>query len=185
MATKFWQTVGLGVLAGMRSMTAPALLSHSLANNPSKKLGKSRLRFLQSPTTATVLKVMAGGEMVGDKLPNAPDRTVPPVLGGRIVSGALVGAATYRAAGGKALQGALLGSAAAVAATYGALALRKYLGKATGLPDTVWGLTEDATTVASGLALLKNPNYSKKNAREAKRKDVKVPKAKRPRLPHA
>lgn len=180
MATKFWQTVGLGVLAGMRSMTAPALLSHSLANNPSKKLGKSRLRFLQSPTTATVLKVMAGGEMVGDKLPNAPDRTAPPVLGGRIISGALVGAATYRASGSKPLKGALLGSAAAVASTYGMLALRKYLGKATGLPDTVWGLTEDATTVASGLALLKNPEYGKKKDREAKRKDIT--KAKRPQL---
>jgi len=174
MATKFWQTIGLGVLAGMRSMTAPALLSHSLAKNPSKKLGKSRLGFLQSSTTATVLKVMAGGEMIGDKLPNAPDRTAPPVLGGRILSGALVGGATYKAAGGKLLKGALLGSAAAVASTYGMLALRKYLGKSTGLPDTVWGLTEDATTVASGLALLKNPSYAAdKKARQAKRKEVK------------
>jgi uncharacterized membrane protein len=180
MATKFWQTVGLGVLAGMRSMTAPALLSHSLSNNPTKKLGKSRLRFMQSPTTAKVLTVMAGGELIGDKLPNAPDRTAPPILGGRIIAGALVGAATYKASGGKPLKGALLGSAAAVASTYGMLALRKYLGKATGLPDIVWGLTEDATTITSGLALLKDPAYAKSKAREAKRQDVK--KAKRPRL---
>jgi uncharacterized membrane protein len=170
MATKFWQTIGLGVLAGMRSMTAPALLSHSLSKNRSKAFGKSRLSFLQSPTTATVLKVMAGGEMIGDKLPNAPDRTVPPVLGGRIMSGALVGAATYKAAGGKPLTGALFGSLAAIGATYGALALRKALDKASGLPDPVWGLTEDCVTVAGGLALLQNPPYAAaKKARKAKK----------------
>jgi uncharacterized membrane protein len=169
MATKFWQTIGLGVLAGMRSMSAPALLSHSLAKKPSKALGKSRLRFLQSPTAATVLKVMAGGEMVGDKLPGAPDRTAPPVLGGRIVSGALVGAATYKAAGGKPLAGALFGSLAAIGATYGALALRKRLGRASGLPDPVWGLTEDCVTVASGLALLQNPPYGAKKAAKGKK----------------
>lgn len=154
MATKVWQALSLGTLAGMRSMSAPALLSNSLVANPSATLQGSPLRFLQSSTTATVLKLMAGGELLLDKMPNAPDRTAPAVLAGRILTGGLVGAATYQAKGGKVLVGALLGSAAAVAASYGFLYLRKKLGEKSTLPDTVWGLVEDATVMISGLTLL-------------------------------
>ena len=50
---KFWPVVGFATLAGMRSMSAPAFLSHYLSRQPHAGLAGSRLRFLQKPATAT------------------------------------------------------------------------------------------------------------------------------------
>ena len=49
---KFWPAIGFAALAGMRSMSAPALLSHYLARNPSWLLLNSPLRALQKPLVA-------------------------------------------------------------------------------------------------------------------------------------
>ena len=89
---KFWPTIGFAAIAGMRSMSAPALLSHYLTRNPSWLLLSSPLRVLQKPLVARGFKLAAAGEMVMDKLPGTPDRIAPPVLLGRLLSGALVGA---------------------------------------------------------------------------------------------
>ena len=88
----FWPAVGFATLAGLRSMSAPAFLSHLLTHQPTSGLDGSPLRLLQKPLVATGLKLMAAGEMVADKLPGMPDRTAPSVLLGRLLSGALVGA---------------------------------------------------------------------------------------------
>ncbi|WP_223860860.1 hypothetical protein [Spirosoma validum] len=63
----------IGLVAGMRSMTAPALVSYKLSHLNGKLPADSKLHFLASPTATTVLGVMAGGELIGDKLPNASD----------------------------------------------------------------------------------------------------------------
>lgn len=152
---KFWPVMGFATLAGMRSMSAPAFLSHYLSQQPHSGLAGSRLRFLQKPFTAGVLKVLAAGEMVGDKLPNAPDRTAPPVLLGRLLSGALVGAAWYRSRHGSALSGGLLGGVAAVAATFVSYALRTGISKQSGVPVALVGVGEDAAVLAGGAALLR------------------------------
>ncbi len=153
-AAKFWPVLGLAVLAGMRSMSAPALLSHFLSRHPTRYLKKSSLRWLQKPAVATTLKVMAAGELVGDKMPQAPDRTAPPALLGRAASGALVGATWYRARQGSALGGAVLGGLVAVASAFLTLALRKGISERTGTPSAVVGLGEDALVLCSGAALL-------------------------------
>ena len=88
---KFWPVMGFATLAGMRSMSAPAFLSHYFSRQPHAGLDGSMLQFMQKPLTAKALKVMAAGEMVADKLPTTPDRIAPPVLLGRLLSGALVG----------------------------------------------------------------------------------------------
>ncbi|HEX8427277.1 DUF4126 family protein [Hymenobacter sp.] len=151
----FWQTVGLGALAGFRSITAPALLSNNLSKFHTRGLAKSPLRLLQKPWVAAGLKMMAAGEMVGDKLPAAPDRTAPPVLAGRALSGALVGATLYKVNHDSVLKGALLGGAVAVAATYGSLFLRKKSTAESGLPSSVVGGFEDILVIGAGLALSK------------------------------
>ncbi|MBC6990339.1 DUF4126 family protein [Hymenobacter sp. BT491] len=169
MSQQFWQTLALGSLAGMRSMSAPAALSHGLQKNRSAALGSSLLRFMQTPTAATTLKVAAGAEMIGDKLPGMPDRTAPAILGGRILSGALVGATAYKAKGANAAVGAALGGVMAVAATFGALFLRKSLDKATGFPDVVWGLAEDGLVLTSAQAIAKDVRGKKKKGTKAKK----------------
>ena len=152
---KFWPVMGFATLAGMRSMSAPAFLSHYLSQQPHAGLAGSPLRFLQKPTTANVLKLLAAGEMVADKLPTTPNRIVPSVLLGRLLSGALVGAAWYRSRHGSALGGGLLGGLAAGAATFVSYALRVGISKQAGVPVALVGVGEDALVLAGGAALLR------------------------------
>ncbi len=152
---KFWPVMGFATLAGMRSMSAPAFLSHYLSQQPNSGLAGSPLRFLQKPGTANVLKVLAAGEMVADKLPATPNRTAPPVLLGRLLSGALVGAAWYKSRHGRALSGGLLGGLAAVASTFVSYALRTGISKQSGVPVALVGVGEDALVVAGGATLLR------------------------------
>ena len=146
--------MGFATLAGMRSMSAPAFLSHYLARQPHAGLAGSRLRFLQKPGTAGVLKLLAAGEMVADKLPGTPDRIAPPVLLGRLLSGALVGAAWYRSRHGSALGGGVLGGLVAVAATFVSYALRTGISEKSGVPVALVGVGEDALVLAGGAALV-------------------------------
>ena len=147
--------LGFATLAGMRSMSAPAFLSHYLARHSPAGLVGSPLRFLRKPLVGTALGVLAAGEMVADKLPGTPDRTAPPGLLGRLLSGALVGAAWYRFRGGSAVAGGLLGGLVAVAATFASYALRTGLSARADVPVALVGVGEDALVLAGGAALLR------------------------------
>ena len=79
---------GLGVVAGLRSMTAPALLTWA------GKRGWARTaRLLRRERTVKVATALAWGEIIADKTPYIPNRTEAPSLALRIASGALVGGA--------------------------------------------------------------------------------------------
>ncbi len=144
----------MGVIAGMRSMSAPALLSSALRQHPSRRLAHSRLSWLQSSGASTGLKLLAGAEMIGDKLPNAPNRTEPISVVGRTLSGALVGAALYKLNRQKLLRGAAVGGLGAIAGTFGAFALRKLAADSGELPEPLPGVVEDLLVVAGGKTLL-------------------------------
>ena len=152
---KFWPVMGFATLAGMRSMSAPAFMSHYFSRQPQAGLAGSSLRFLQKPFTARLLKVLAAGEIVADKLPNTPDRIALPALTGRLLSGALVGAAWYRSRRGSALGGGVLGAAVAFAATIVSYALRTGISEKAGLPIALVGVGEDVLVVAGGTALVR------------------------------
>ena len=149
------QAIALGAVAGMRAVAAPAVLSHFLANDPAGALYNTRLRYLQRPYVATTLKYLACAELIGDKLPLAPDRIKPMQLGARLLSGAVVGATVAGANEKSKLNGALLGMAGALAASYGFYFLRKVLGQKSGLPDMALGLAEDALAATGGIAVMK------------------------------
>lgn len=148
------QIIGLAAIAGMRSMAAPALATHYLYNNPSKKLGQTRLAFMQSGKTATIFSLLAAGEIMGDKLPNVPDRTETGSLIGRGLSGALVGASLSYAQRKSGLIGAGIGLVSALTATYLSYFLRKKLTEKTAVPGILWGLAEDVVVFRSGQQLL-------------------------------
>jgi uncharacterized membrane protein len=82
----------IGVVAGLRTMTAFAAISWA-AYFGWVNLGGSWLEFLGSVWTATILTVLALGELVSDQLPSTPSRTVPVQFGGRIFVGAVAGTA--------------------------------------------------------------------------------------------
>lgn len=142
----------LGVVSGMRAALGPALVSHKLSRRGSPDLG--RLNFMRSPTTATVLKVAAAGELVGDKLPMTPARIEPGPLAGRVMSGALCGAALNRSSRESALSGAVAGALGAVAGAYAFYHLRRELTYKHGLPDVRVALAEDALAFGAGVAVL-------------------------------
>ena len=152
---RFWPAVGFATLAGLRSQSAPAFLAHLLTHQPNPALQGSPLRFMQKPLVATSFKVLAAGEIVADKLPGTPNRTAPPVLLGRLLSGALVGATWYKAQRGSTLGGAVLGGAVAVAATFLSFALRMGISQKASLPVTLVGVGEDALVLAGGAALVR------------------------------
>ncbi len=108
---------------------------------------------MQSQTTATILKILALGEFVGDKLPTAPNRIAPLGVISRCFSGSLAGASIYKAAGNKVIAGALVGAVVALGATYGTFALRRNIVRKFKLSDPVVGAIEDTLVVVGGVGL--------------------------------
>ncbi len=137
-------------------MAAPALVSHHLSHAPSEALSASPLRWLGTPKAATLFKVLALGEIGGDKLPFTPSRIAPGPLFGRILSGGLSGAGLC-AADGKSLQtGAVIGALGAVAGAYAFYHLRRSLGQKLPVPDPVLGAVEDVLAYGGGWKVLQD-----------------------------
>ena len=140
----------IGFVAGMRSLTAPAVVSHKLSNTHPNPLPNSKLHFMTSSKTATTLKALAGAELIGDKVPNVPDRIEAQPLTMRAASGALCGAALSEAEGKPAQIGAVFGGLGAVAGAYTFFYLRQWLTMERDLPDPAVALAEDALAIGAG-----------------------------------
>ena len=140
----------IGVIAGLRAMTAPAAVSWAafLGLLP---LEGTWLAFLGYRFTPWILTVLAIGELITDQLPATPSRKVPVAFAARIFSGALCGAAVA-AAGGALLGGAIAGAVGAVIGTLGGAAVRARLAAAFG-KDRPAALLEDAIAIL-GAALI-------------------------------
>ena len=83
---------GIGVIAGLRAMTAPAVASWLIhlrgSSLPGSPFG-NHLSFMGSTITVAIFTIAAIGELVNDKLPKTGSRTAPPSLVVRAVMGAL------------------------------------------------------------------------------------------------
>jgi uncharacterized membrane protein len=139
----------IGVVAGLRAMTAPMAVSWA-SHLGWLDVSGTRLAFLGLAPTRWTLTALALVELVTDQLPSTPSRTVPTQFGARILAGALSGAA-IGAPRGAIVGGLLAGGAGAVIGTLGGRALRVRLAAALG-SDRPAALVEDA--VALGGALL-------------------------------
>ena len=145
----------IGVIAGMRSMMAPALVSYKLSHATPNPLLGSPLHFMTSSKTSTGFAVLAGGELIGDKLPQTGDRTAFPQVSGRLLSGALCGAALTEADGQARVYGAVFGTLGAVAGTFAFFQLRHWLTHEKGLSDLWVAVAEDALALSAGLLTIK------------------------------
>jgi uncharacterized membrane protein len=148
------RAAALGVVAGMRSLAAPAALSRHLVHDPTVPHGILD-DLLSRPAAPRVLGLAAAAEHLADKLPFIPSRTAPGPLAGRIAAGAVCGAVVARRAGESALVGALVGGLAAAAATRLAYEIRRALTEDAGLPDLPVALAEDVAAVAIAEAALR------------------------------
>jgi uncharacterized membrane protein len=152
--TSALRVLTLGAVAGMRSMSAPALVSGYLQQKQLAALADSPLSWLGTGTANTALRLAAAGELVADKLPGIPARIRPLPLLGRAASGAAAGAALSDADGEDWVVGAALGAAAAVISAFGLYHLRRALTYGLGLPDPVVALAEDGIALAAGKSQL-------------------------------
>jgi uncharacterized membrane protein len=152
------QAAALGLVAGMRSFSAPAIVSHMYSRHPATALRGTPFNFVQTINASKVFKVLAAAELVGDKLPAAPNRTNASALIARILSGAFSGAAVYKARDKNAVVGGIIGGVAAFASTFGCFYLRKATVKNTALPDVIVALIEDAIVVTAGASIAKQNN---------------------------
>ena len=80
----------IGMIAGLRAMTAPAAVSWA-ARAGWLTLAETPLAFLGYAFTPWIFTVLALGELVTDQLPTTPSRTVPIQFGTRILMGASIG----------------------------------------------------------------------------------------------
>lgn len=140
----------LGVIAGLRAVTAPAAVSWAAALGVLKLTG-TPLAFLGAAVTPWIVTAIAVGELINDKLPKTPSRKVPIQFGGRIVTGGLAGAAVGLSAGAL-IPGLVLGAAGAMIGTLGGAAARGRLAAAFGR-DLPAALIEDLVAVG-GAALV-------------------------------
>jgi uncharacterized membrane protein len=143
----------IGVVSGLRSLTAPAVVAWS-AYRGWMVLHFPYFHFLGSLASVIVFAVFAIVELVADQLPSTPSRTAPPGLIARIVLGALSGAALADAGGQSIGIGAVLGAAGGIAGAFGGYQVRTRLVKALKVPDLVIALLEDAVAIGAGLFLV-------------------------------
>ncbi|SEE91153.1 Uncharacterized membrane protein [Rhizobiales bacterium GAS191] len=140
----------IGVIAGLRAMTAPAAVSWA-AHLGHLHLQDTPLAFLGFAWTPYVITLLAIVELVTDQLPSTPSRKVPMQFGARIVSGALCGAA-IGASGGALIGGLVAGVIGAVIGTLGGAEARARLATAFG-KDLPAALIEDVVAIV-GAALI-------------------------------
>ena len=140
----------LGAVAGLRSMTAPAVTAWAAHIGPLQLEGTPLALLASAPARYLLLAAMIG-ELVADKLPFTPNRTRTGPFVVRVISGALSGGALAAGVGQSLVAGAVAGALGAVAGTLGGFRARTGLVRALGTPDYVVAVAEDA--VAVGVAL--------------------------------
>jgi uncharacterized membrane protein len=129
-----FRSFAIGAATGLRSMTGPAAVAGSS--------GWGR-----------VLPFLALGELIVDKLPKVPARTIPPALAVRLIGGGLAGRSIASAAGRNLLLGTLAGVAGAAGASYVGAAYRAYASRY--IPAVVAALLEDGVAIALARAAAK------------------------------
>lgn len=137
----------IGAVASARSMTPMATLA--MARMADRETS-GKLVLLDKPLFKAGALAMGAGELVGDKMKTAPDRTVFLGLLARVMSAGIAGAAL--APKGREPAGAAVAVAAAVPLAYLTLAGRKRAMASIG--QTRSGLIEDALIVVAGAAIV-------------------------------
>lgn len=141
----------IGVVAGLRAMTAPAAIAFA-AHYGLLDLSGSWLAFLGYRWTPWILLILAIGELVTDQLPTTPSRKVPVQFGTRILMGVVTGGAIGVAAGSL-WTGAIVGAIGAVMGTLGGSAARAKMAAAFG-KDRPAALIEDAVAIAGAILIV-------------------------------
>jgi len=138
----------IGVIAGLRAMTAPAVVAWGAFLGWIDVTDKWS-EWVGHPITVAVLTILLVGELITDQLPKTPSRKVPPQFAARLITGgfagAVIGSAFFHtfSATGAGVIGAVLG-------TLGGAALRSRVAAANNGNDRPGAFGEDVLAVGGG-----------------------------------
>ncbi|MBA1155357.1 DUF4126 domain-containing protein [Microvirga mediterraneensis] len=141
----------IGVIAGLRAMTAPAAISWA-ASLGFINLEGTWLAFLGYRFAPWIMTILAVGELIGDQLPTTPSRKTPLPFAARIVIGGLCGGA-IAAQGGSFLGGLVAGAVGGIIGTLGGAEGRARLAAAFG-KDRPAALIEDAIAILGAVLIV-------------------------------
>src|ERR1700674_2414789 len=143
----------IGVVAGLRSLTAPAVVAWAAHRNW-LNLHNSPLSFMGSTAAVVIFTLLAVVELVADQLPSTPSRTEPPGLISRVVLCGLSGAAVAASGSQSMALGAVLGVLGGIAGAFAGYQVRTRLVRALKVPDFVIACLEDAVAIGGGLLIV-------------------------------
>jgi uncharacterized membrane protein len=153
------RALGLGAVAGMRSLAAPAILSRQASSGGTwangLDLNRTPFDWMGKRFYSILLGILAAGELGGGKSNSAPPQTRPLSLALRAGSGALAGAAVFAGEDEPPLTGALLGAGAALIFTFAFHWARQKLAQNSRFSPRAMGLGEDLLVGLLGSGLLK------------------------------
>ncbi|KUI37848.1 hypothetical protein AU197_08880 [Mycobacterium sp. IS-1590] len=142
----------IGVIAGLRALTAPAVVSWGALLGWIDVDGKWS-EWMAHPITVTVLTIFLLVELVTDQLPNTPSRKTTPQFATRLITGAFAGAVigsayfhTFSALGAGVI-GAVLG-------TMGGAAARQHFADLRNGQDRPGAILEDVVAVGGGFLIV-------------------------------
>jgi uncharacterized membrane protein len=145
--------LGIGFVAGLRSVTAPAAVSWAACYGWLDLQG-TPLQFMGSWAAVAVFSFLAVAEYVADKLPRTPSRIRPGPLIGRILFGGLSGAALALSAQQSPAAGTVLGGIGAVIGAFTGYKVRTQLVPRLGVRDLAVALPEDLIAIVLAYLLV-------------------------------
>jgi uncharacterized membrane protein len=140
--------LAIGVIAGLRALTAPAVVAWGAFLGWIDLDGKWS-EWMAHPITLTVLTIFLLVELVTDQLPNTPSRKTAPQFLTRLImggfSGAVIGSAFFHtfSATGAGVIGAVLGTMAGAA-------VRQRFAESRNGQDRPGAILEDVVAVGGG-----------------------------------
>jgi uncharacterized membrane protein len=139
--------IGIGIVAGLRSLLAPAVVAWA-AHFDLLNLSGSPLAFMGSRTAVAIFTIFAIGELIADKLPKTAKRTAFPPLVARILLGGLSGACLFASTGKSLLAGALLGGIGGVVGAFAGYEIRRRIVNNLHVKDFFVAICEDVVAIA-------------------------------------
>jgi uncharacterized membrane protein len=136
----------LGVVTGLRSMTAMAVLCW-FAYRGDLSLDGTWASWAAKLVTAIIFTVLALGEFAADKWPKASNRTAIGPLFARVVLGGLVGSIVAAGLNGSEFEGVILGVGGALIGAFGGFLIRREVVLRLGCKDWPVALVEDICAI--------------------------------------
>jgi uncharacterized membrane protein len=158
------RALGIGFVAGLRSMMAPAAVTWA-ASNGRLTLSNSPLALLDSAPAVHTSRKLAIGEIITDKTPLLPSRLRPASLLWRLLSGGVCGAAVGISDGNKPRTGAALGATGALVGSLLGYAWRTRVCGQLHIPEFAGAVLEDTVAVGIAAAVVLCP--TQRGARDA------------------